>query len=100
MVFHESGNKGEAWKEATVSIPASAVPNEYEIKIGASVGSSFKGDIALDDILIQDTSCAGNRQRAALPLSKSTFSFLKWKFCVAHMLAFHAQSTGLYDSCN
>ncbi|XP_052271751.1 hemicentin-1-like [Dreissena polymorpha] len=58
MVFHESGNKGEAWKEATVSIPASAVPNEYEIKIGASVGSSFKGDIALDDILIQDTSCA------------------------------------------
>ncbi|XP_052272348.1 MAM and LDL-receptor class A domain-containing protein 1-like isoform X2 [Dreissena polymorpha] len=57
-VFHESGNKGEAWKEATVSIPASAVPNEYEIKIGATVGSTFHGDIALDDILIQDTSCA------------------------------------------
>ncbi|KAH3854224.1 hypothetical protein DPMN_096763 [Dreissena polymorpha] len=57
-VFHESGNKGEAWKEANVSIPASAVPNEYEIKIGATVGSSFEGDIALDDIFIQETSCA------------------------------------------
>ncbi|XP_052276513.1 uncharacterized protein LOC127875477 [Dreissena polymorpha] len=62
-VFHESGNKGEAWKEANVSIPASAVPNEYEIKIGATVGSSFEGDIALDDIFIQETSCAAKNIR-------------------------------------
>ncbi|RDD40324.1 MAM and LDL-receptor class A domain-containing protein 2 [Trichoplax sp. H2] len=43
-----SGNQGPLWQKAIVNLPASS--NPYQIVITGVVGSSFQGDIAIDDI--------------------------------------------------
>lgn len=41
-----------------MNIAAGTVPNDYKIVIEADVGSSYHGDIAIDDLHISD-SCTG-----------------------------------------
>ncbi|XP_052766854.1 MAM and LDL-receptor class A domain-containing protein 1-like [Mya arenaria] len=60
-LFNVSGNKDQKWLEATMGIPASSVPHDYQIRVSATVGPTFHGDLALDDLFIQDTSCAASK---------------------------------------
>ena len=52
-VFEESGDKGADWQDGSVRIPAR--PSGYEIVFEVETGTSYRSDIALDDISI--TAC-------------------------------------------
>ncbi len=47
-----SGNQGNLWKQAQVSVLSA---EDFEVVFEGIVGSSFKGDIAIDDIYIDKT---------------------------------------------
>ncbi|XP_060597143.1 MAM and LDL-receptor class A domain-containing protein 1-like [Ruditapes philippinarum] len=57
QIFFKSGDQGQNWFVTSANIPASTVPNDYKIIIEADVGSSYHGDIGIDDLHISDSSC-------------------------------------------
>ncbi|CAH3142232.1 unnamed protein product [Porites lobata] len=56
-VFSRSGNKGNAWLKASVSI--SSIGGSHQIIFEGVRGKSFEGDIAIDDFSLTSGSCAG-----------------------------------------
>ncbi|KAL4238936.1 hypothetical protein ACF0H5_003640 [Mactra antiquata] len=56
-VFSESGDKGPDWNSARINIPAAMLSDDYKIIIRASVGPSYHGDTAIDDLKLEDGSC-------------------------------------------
>ena len=57
-LFSTSGNRGDKWLFQSVDIPLALVPRDYYIEISASVGHSYHGDIAIDDLMIKNASCS------------------------------------------
>lgn len=55
-IFHESGDHGNRWLEAKLTIPKQTHP--YKIDFQATRGASFHGDVSLDDISIKDGPCS------------------------------------------
>ena len=53
-VWHQSGHQDNGWMTAFVDIPAFATP---VIIIDGSRGQSYKGDIAIDNLLLNKGSC-------------------------------------------
>ncbi|KAM7427033.1 hypothetical protein ABFA07_021757 [Porites harrisoni] len=56
-VFSRSGNKGNTWLKASVSI--SSIAGSHQIIFEGVRGKSFEGDIAIDDFSLTSGSCAG-----------------------------------------
>lgn len=56
-VFGRSGNKGNAWLKASVTI--SSIVGSHQIIFEGVRGKSFEGDIAIDDFSLTSGSCAG-----------------------------------------
>lgn len=59
VVFSISGDQGQDWHRAEVSILSSLQKHKYRIKFIGTSGSSFLGDIALDDVTISSGICGG-----------------------------------------
>ena len=53
LVFNQTGDQGDKWIRATVPLKSDYA---FRIHITATRGSSYKGDIAIDDISFQVTS--------------------------------------------
>ena len=53
-LWTRSGDQGNLWRHATVSV---ASQNLFQIVFEGTVGKSYKGDIALDDISVQNGRC-------------------------------------------
>lgn len=58
-IFETSGDHGPGWRKATVNILPSSVPHDYRVNIAGTIGPTFHGDMALDDITISNYSCTG-----------------------------------------
>ncbi|KAL9985328.1 hypothetical protein ACROYT_G007718 [Oculina patagonica] len=54
VIWTMTGEQGNAWKKAEVSISGN-----YDLKIEGISGTSYTGDIALDDLSVTDGSCGG-----------------------------------------
>ncbi|XP_053380423.1 MAM and LDL-receptor class A domain-containing protein 1-like isoform X2 [Mercenaria mercenaria] len=57
VLFNISGNQGQRWCPAVVEIPALSMVYDYTLVIQGDVGSTYHGDIAIDDLLISETAC-------------------------------------------
>lgn len=64
--FNVHGNQGKDWHPTEVNIIGSAVENQFRVSITASTVVGYDGDIALDNIYLQEGVCGG----------KNTFSLL------------------------
>ncbi|KAK3609972.1 hypothetical protein CHS0354_011808 [Potamilus streckersoni] len=51
------GNQGQAWHKLFLTIPAQT--NDYHILIEGTTGTSYHGDIAIDDVTIANGKCSG-----------------------------------------
>lgn len=51
-----SGNKGQHWLKANVSIIGIAIPNQYRVRITSAVGG-FTSDAAIDDVTLKEGLC-------------------------------------------
>lgn len=67
-VFKRSGEQGEQWRKASVTIPANIVPNDYTVKLTGDVGPTFRGDTAIDDLSLRDGSCTNTQKSAGVAL--------------------------------
>ncbi|XP_048084666.1 MAM domain-containing glycosylphosphatidylinositol anchor protein 2 isoform X3 [Alosa alosa] len=83
-VWTLSGNQGERWKQARVNIhPKSA----FQVIIEGIRGNGIEGDIAIDDVAIEEGECrdpppiAVNLRSSASPTSRHI-----WQSCVALLL--------------
>ncbi|KAJ7394106.1 Chymotrypsin-like elastase member 3B [Desmophyllum pertusum] len=54
VLWSMTGKQGNSWKKAEVSISGA-----YDLKIEGVRGTSFTGDIAIDDLSVADGSCGG-----------------------------------------
>ncbi|XP_033726981.1 MAM and LDL-receptor class A domain-containing protein 1-like [Pecten maximus] len=73
VLWTKSSNQGDSWIQANVNLPAD--PN-FQLVIEATSGSSWNGDIALDDIKLTNGTCA------LLPCDQAT-TCLNGGTCVA-----------------
>ena len=55
MAFTKNGTQGAAWQQMSVTISASY--KQMSVYFSGSVGGSYRGDIALDDITLKDGVC-------------------------------------------
>ncbi|XP_033753484.1 MAM and LDL-receptor class A domain-containing protein 1-like [Pecten maximus] len=55
QIWTRNGNQGNMWRRGTVTLPANH--HSYSILIEGVRGSSYTGDIAVDDLYISDGSC-------------------------------------------
>ncbi|XP_053404933.1 MAM and LDL-receptor class A domain-containing protein 1-like isoform X1 [Mercenaria mercenaria] len=74
-MFKVSGDQGQSWKQAVISIPVSSVPNDYKIKIVADVGPTYHGDISIDDVIISTKTCSDLTQGGVSMIGNYTFFF-------------------------
>lgn len=72
-LFNATGNRGNQWNHAMVDIPASSIPNDYSLVVQASIGKSYKGDIAVDDFNISRGPC--QRMFTVCAVLKQYFTF-------------------------
>lgn len=56
-MFSIDGDQGQEWHEQMISIVAPLIKNSYRVKFVGIVGSSYLGDVALDDIRIEPGIC-------------------------------------------
>ncbi|XP_060584620.1 MAM and LDL-receptor class A domain-containing protein 1-like [Ruditapes philippinarum] len=61
-----TGEQGQQWKTTQVEIPASSPPYNYTLVIEGTIGDTYRGDIAIDDVLINDKSCTGQHVKPDL----------------------------------
>lgn len=54
VVWSKSGNQGDVWRYATVTVTSK---DDFNIVIEGVVGSSFTGDIAIDDVKVVANDC-------------------------------------------
>ena len=62
-LFSRRGPQGDIWRKATVTLPTGSL---IQVLIQASVGDSFTGDIAIDDVSFSPTCSVSNQN---LPLA-------------------------------
>lgn len=58
-LFKVDGDQGERWNKASVTILSNQIPNNYRLLITGNVGSTYKGDTAIDDLALNDGACKG-----------------------------------------
>ncbi|XP_077865040.1 MAM and LDL-receptor class A domain-containing protein 2-like [Saccoglossus kowalevskii] len=56
-IWSRSGNQGNIWRRGSVPLPAGSTINNYIIVFQGIVGGGGQGDIAIDDALVDDSSC-------------------------------------------
>lgn len=59
VVFSMSGDQGQDWHKAEVSILSSYLKHKYRLRLIGISGSSYLSDIALDDVTISSGICGG-----------------------------------------
>ncbi|XP_041460944.1 MAM and LDL-receptor class A domain-containing protein 2-like [Lytechinus variegatus] len=74
------GSKGPVWRQQLVSLPEIDEAYSYQLRFYATVGSSVRGDISLDDIAFYDGECpdppsvcdfyCGDPDKTCIPYSK------------------------------
>ncbi|XP_070566390.1 MAM and LDL-receptor class A domain-containing protein 1-like [Ptychodera flava] len=67
-IWTMSGDKGDQWLEGQVRIDSTS---QYQIRFVGTVGSSFTGDIALDDISFDNVTCPTLPSDASPPVAGS-----------------------------
>lgn len=50
QLFKKDGDRGESWFKASVTILSQQIPYNYRLVITGNVGSTYKGDTAIDDL--------------------------------------------------
>jgi len=60
--FATSGDKGNAWQHSSITINPNTVgvTHDYYVLVKAEVGSSYHGDIAIDDLVLKEGACSTN----------------------------------------
>lgn len=58
-VWQKSGDQGNAWRSASVSLNSYTSASNLRIRFNATTGNSYRGDIALDNIGVQGGSTGG-----------------------------------------
>lgn len=48
-----TGDHGDKWMSAQVKLPAAVIRSQFQLVFEGSVGRSWTGDIAIDDIKVQ-----------------------------------------------
>ncbi|KAK3084897.1 hypothetical protein FSP39_020980 [Pinctada imbricata] len=56
-----SGNQGNLWKLGKVNIPLSTAQNGFKVVFEGVIGNGYEGDMAIDDISIQEGQCHSPR---------------------------------------
>ncbi|XP_065195813.1 MAM and LDL-receptor class A domain-containing protein 1-like [Sycon ciliatum] len=67
-VFTQSGNKGNNWLRARVllnTVPA-VTSGQFQLSFEGIRGGGYRGDIAIDDIGLEDDCCSGNTSTSSL----------------------------------
>ena len=59
--FSIQGNQGNIWKEAMVEIEAPGSLYTMKIAFDAVSGASYKSDIAIDDVVLNQGPCQGTK---------------------------------------
>ncbi|KAL4232288.1 hypothetical protein ACF0H5_009859 [Mactra antiquata] len=62
LLFDAYGEQGDQWLENFHTIDDTMIPNDYRIIIEGVAGLSYRGDIAIDDIVIADGTCQATGQ--------------------------------------
>ena len=59
LVWKRSGDQGNMWVKAEVSLTATSDPNTYpyRVEFEGIVGSGYRSDIAVDDINLRSGAC-------------------------------------------
>lgn len=60
LIWTRSSNMGRRWQRNQVTVYPDSVTKKYTLIWQAVKGSSFMGDIALDDIQVDDGACKDN----------------------------------------
>ena len=86
-VFNETGDHGKGWKSFSVNIGAR---KDFEVSLVAMMGESYKGDIAVDDMVFQDCAVKGFLILRTLCATSNLFEIKRVKisntFPVSHIL--------------
>ncbi|XP_077978860.1 MAM and LDL-receptor class A domain-containing protein 1-like [Glandiceps talaboti] len=56
-VWTRSGDQGEVWRRGSVPLLPKTSGNDYQVLFEGIVGNGDRGDIAIDDVLIDNTPC-------------------------------------------
>ncbi|XP_033109454.1 MAM and LDL-receptor class A domain-containing protein 1-like [Anneissia japonica] len=67
QVWSKSGNRGNVWRPAEVTIDMNAA--DFKVVFEGVCGQSFQGDIAIDDINITDSACISNDTNSDIGIS-------------------------------
>ncbi|XP_067654295.1 MAM and LDL-receptor class A domain-containing protein 1-like isoform X2 [Haliotis asinina] len=57
-IWHLSGNQGDSWKVAEVSLSTGSSNTPYQIVFEGTVGAGYEGDIAIDDFSVTTGACS------------------------------------------
>ncbi|XP_046559779.1 MAM and LDL-receptor class A domain-containing protein 1-like [Haliotis rubra] len=60
LILHLSGNQGNSWKAAEVSLNTVSSNTIYQIVFEGTVGAGYSGDIAIDDISVTTGACSSD----------------------------------------
>jgi len=72
-----SGDQGNAWYEAEVSIPGAAGFSDLKLRFSGLTGSDYYSDMAIDDVSIIDISCPDPSDLTATSITSNTAD-LSW----------------------
>ncbi|XP_053373135.1 fibropellin-1-like isoform X3 [Mercenaria mercenaria] len=61
QVFKRTGDQGQKWIKASVTIPSHRVPNDYTIVLTGDIGPTYHGDTAIDDLSISEGKCTNDQ---------------------------------------
>ena len=64
LVFNETGDHGQGWKQFPVTIGAH---NNFQVSVVAVMGQSYKGDIAVDDLKFRGCALTAGLPSPSLP---------------------------------
>ena len=56
-IWTKSGNQGNSWQKAIVDLSAYTTETDFKIRFKATTGTSTSGDMAIDDVTLQDGPC-------------------------------------------
>lgn len=59
IVWSVSGDQGQTWQEANLTIFAADRLHNYRMRIEGIIGSGYLSDIAIDDVTISAGICGG-----------------------------------------
>ena len=73
-IWNDSGNKGDQWNAASVSLNAYVGQNEVRLRFVGTTGSSWSSDIAIDNIALSSGGGTSNPSCASLDFNDYTLT--------------------------